>query len=85
MANKELIRTRFRRGTQWELNTVLDIADRHDCKLVNIFNTVYGNANLVLDCTVESYMAFAKDIDMIYPGVCEFDVASIYTIMTRKG
>ena len=41
MANKELIRTRFRRGTQWELNTVLDIADRHDCKLVNIFNTVY--------------------------------------------
>ena len=84
MKTKELIKTRFRKGTQWELGTVLKIADRHDCKMDGLYVSPYNNTTLTLDCTVESYAAFAKDISEIYPGVCDFDVASIYDLMKHK-
>lgn len=85
MKNREIIKTRFRRNTAWRYNTVLDIAERNNCTFKEFYTTPYDNTILIMDCTMESYMAFAREIDMIYPGVCDFDVATIYTLMTRKG
>lgn len=65
--------TLFRNKREWSVDTILHVFEQHKLSYVGMKTGKRDNTILVLEGTEDNYLAFCKDVEKMYPGVCVFD------------